>query len=131
VTGADGVRPEPLADRGEQLHLQPAAVHRQLRPAVSGVQAARLAPDLLAVPVVVGERAGRRPEPGDPLTETEFGQLTDGVRQQVEADAERAQSVRPLVHGHLGEARRVQAQRGGEATDAGARDDDHHGGTVL
>jgi hypothetical protein len=50
--------PEALGRRAEEQHLQAAAVHRVLRPAVTGEQAARLGVNVLAV------QADERPLPG-------------------------------------------------------------------
>jgi hypothetical protein len=124
VTGAHRVSPEPLPDHGEQFHLEPAAMHRQLRPAVTGVQAARLAPDQLTMPVVVGQRAGRGTQPFHAFAEAQLGELTHGVRQQVDPDAERPQPGGTLADRDVPEPGLVQAERHGEAADAGAHDHD-------
>ena len=59
MAGEDALRAEPL-DRGVQQDLlQHAAMDRELRPFVAGLDAARLAPDRLAVLGEIRELAGR------------------------------------------------------------------------
>ena len=61
--------------------------------------------------------------------EAELGELAHRVRQQVDADAERLQLGRGVDQLRL-DARRVQAERGGQARDPGARDEDTHRTTL-
>jgi hypothetical protein len=122
----DRTRPQAVLDLAREQQLELAPVHRQLRPPVSGVEAAALAPDGLAEPVGVRQAAGRHADRRDPFTQSQLGELAHGVRKQVDADTQGLQLPSALVHDHVAEPRSVQAERGGETADAGSDDDDLH-----
>ena len=84
------VSAEPLDDRVADHALQPAAVDRELRHLVAGVEAARLAPDLLAEAVEIEQLVGADGGGVEPLEQAEAAELGDRVRQHVDADAELA-----------------------------------------
>ena len=90
----NGVGAEAIAQRGEQQHLQPAAVHRILRIPVAAVDAARLTEQKRRLGVVVRDGRGRHGDPGQLVAEPELVELAHGVRQEVDADAERPQVAR-------------------------------------
>ena len=117
-------RPHRLVDHG----LQSSAMDRELRDVVAGVEAARLAPDLLPEPVGVEQLVGADRDRIEPVEQAELGQLFDGVRQRVDADAELADRVRLLEKLAIDPAR-VQHQRCHQAADARARNDDLHDNT--
>ena len=85
--------PDRLIDRA----LKAAAMDGKLRHLVTGIEAARLAPDLLAEPIGVEQLEGADRDGIEPLEQTEFGQFLDGMRQRVDADAELADDVGLLV----------------------------------
>ena len=125
MAGDDRLRAQPLVDRREQDLVQLAPRNRNLRPAIAGGAAARLAPDQLAVLVVerelLGEDAGR----GELVAETERGQFADGVGLQVDAVAERAQHRHRVIDA-AGDADLMQAQRLRQPGNPAADDDDLH-----
>ncbi len=53
ATGVDCLRPEPFLDGAMDHALQAAAMNRELRHVMAGIEAARLAPDFLAVTVEI------------------------------------------------------------------------------
>ena len=124
-TGAHGVRPEPGPHRGEQDHLQLAAVNGVLRPAVADVPAAGEAPDPVAVPVEVHHFRGGDSGRLELLAEAELGQFADRVRHQVDAHAERPQRSRRVDYGRV-DPGGVQRQRRREPADTRPRDDHAH-----
>ena len=117
-------RPHRLVDHA----LQPAAMDRELRNVVAGVEAARLAPDLLAEAVGVEQLVGADRDRVEPLEQAELGQFLDGVRQRVDADAELADGVR-LLEDFAVDPARVQHQRRYQAADAATCDDHLHDNT--
>mgnify|MGYP003136857680 CR=1 FL=1 len=123
--GADARPPEPFASRLVEDHLQPAAVDGILRPAIAGVAAARLAPDLLAVPVGVDQFLGLDRRRGEPVGEAQFRQFAHRMRQQVDADAERSDLRHRLEQRDL-DAGSVQGERRRQPADPAARHDDLH-----
>ena len=114
-------------DQGlQQDLLQDASMQGELGPRVPGGEAALLPPDLLAAPGAVDELR-RRDRPGAELVEeAQRVELPHGVGQEVDADSERAQFLHRVedvdLHPDL-----VEAERRGQATDAGA--DDRTAGT--
>ena len=123
--GDHGVSADPPPDGIEQRHLQPPAVNRELWHGVTGREPAGLAPDELTVAVEEAQ-FGRLHAEGEQLVEqVQTFEHAHGVRQEVDADPERAQLAHRLVDLHL-DARLVQRERGDEATDAPAGDDDPH-----
>src|SRR5215472_5218410 len=105
--------------------LEPAAVNRKLRHIISRVEPARLAPNLLAEAVGVEEFKSADRDRVEALQEPERGELLDGMRQRIDANAELADLLRLLEHLAL-HAARMQHQRGGEPADAAACDDRFH-----
>src|SRR5205085_1399086 len=100
-----------------------------LRHVVAGVEPARLAPDLLAEAVGVEQFIGADADRIETVEEAELGELLDGVRQGVDADAELAHRVRLLVDLAV-DAARMQHQRGGQPADAAADNDGFHDPTL-
>ena len=117
--------PEPF-DRGvEQDLLQRAAMDRELRPFVTGLDAARFAPDRLAVLGEVGEFLGADGGCIKRVLQAEFDQFAHRMRQHVDADAERPQ----LGHAFEdpdGNADLVQAERQRQPANATTRDENSH-----
>ncbi len=118
----DPARSEPLDGRVEQDLLQRAPMDRELRPGIAGREPACLSPDLLAPPRAVHERLGRDGAPAQVVEQPERVELAHGVRQQVDADAERAHLAGGLEHVDL-DTDLVEPERGREPADAAA---DHH-----
>ena len=123
-----GVQPafaEPRAHRLMDHALQPAAMHRELRHVVARVDAARLAPDLLAEPVGVDQLVGADRDRVEPLHQAELLQLLDGMRQRVDADAELADAL-GLLEQLAVDAAGMQHQGRGKPADSAADDNDLH-----
>ena len=116
---------EPLLDGAMDHALQPAAMDRELRHVVAGIEAARLAPDFLAVAVEIIQFIGANRDGIEPVQQAEAGQFADRMRQRVDADAEFADGV-GLFEQFAVDAARAQHQRGGEAADAASDDDRLH-----
>src|SRR3546814_19065635 len=94
-----------------------AAVDRELREFVATVEAAQVAPDLLAEAVGVDQLVGADSHAVESLEQAEGRQFLDGVRQGVDADAELADGPRLLVDLDL-DAFGVQAPRGRQPSDS-------------
>ena len=125
VAGENVLFAQPL-DRGiEQNLLQRAAMDRKLRPFVTGLDAARLAPDRLAVLGEIGEFFGADAGRVEPVVQAELDQFAHRMRQHVDADAERPQ----LRHAFKNSGRYadlVQAERQRQPADTAARDENSH-----
>ena len=98
---------------------------RELRHVVAGIEAARLAPDFLAVAVEIIQLVGADRGRIEPVQQPEAGEFADRMRQRVDADAEFADGV-GLLEQFAVDAARAQHQRGGEAADAASDDDRLH-----
>ena len=81
MAGEDVVLAEPLGRGIEQDLLQRAAMDRELRPFVSGVETARLAPDRLAMLGEVGELGGAHAGGVQPIEQAELGEFAHRMRQ--------------------------------------------------
>src|SRR5262249_40359005 len=114
-------RPHRLVDH----RLQAAAMDGELRHVVAGIDAARLAPDLLAEAVGVDELVGADGDLVEARQQAEFGKLLDGMRQRVDADAEFAHRVR-LLENLAVDAARVQHEGRSQPADSAANDDRLH-----
>ena len=126
VAGMNARFAEPCPHRMIDDALQPAAMDGELRHVVAGIGAARLAPDLLAEAVGVDELVGPDRHRIEAIEQPKLGQLLDGMGQRIDADAELANAVGLLVDLAVDSAR-MQHERGGEAADSAADDDDLHG----
>ena len=118
---------EPRANRLVDDALQASAVNRKLRHVITGVEPARLAPDLLAETIGIEQLVGADADLVEPRQKPERGELLDGVRQRVDADPELVNAV-GLFEDFAIDAARVQHQRGCEPTNAAAGDEDLHDG---
>ena len=123
AVGADDRLAQALHHRVAEHALEHAAMDRELGHRVTGVQAAQLAPHLLAEPVHVDELVGAHRHRVQPLEQAERLKLSDRMRQRVDAHAQLADRGRLLEHA-AGQPAPVQRQRGGQASDAAADDDD-------
>ena len=110
--------------------LQPAAMDRELRNVVAGIEAARLAPDLLAEAIGIDELVGADRDRVEPVEQAEVGKLFDRMRERIDADAKLADRVRLLENLTIDPAR-MQHQPGHQATDAAAGDDYFHDATLY
>ena len=106
--------------------LQPSAMDGELRKLVACVSTTQLAPDFLTEAVGVEEFVGADADHVEPAEQIELGQLLDGVRQGVDADAELADGVGLLVNLARDPAR-MQHEGGRQAPDPAADDNDLHG----
>ena len=127
----DRVGSEATAHLVGEQQLELASMHRQLRPVVAGLGAARLAPDELAEPIDVREAAGRHADRGHRVAEAQLGQFPHRMREEVDADAQRPQLLCALDHGDVGDSRTFEAQGGRETADSGTDDDDLHTASLL
>ena len=123
VIGDDAVGARARDERREQHHLQVTAVDREHRPFVAAVAPARIVVDQLAEAVVVADLGGGDRDLGERILQAELGQFLAGMRQQVDADAERLDLRRGLVDA-AGNAGLMQPQPERQPADAGADDDD-------
>src|SRR5476649_1480589 len=123
VVELDRVFPQPRARRVEQRLVQVGAMDRELRPAVAGVAAARLLEDELAMAAVEGELARLDAKRGERLLQAELRQFAHGMRQEVDADAER-HHLRHRFEDAARDAGLVQAERQRQPADTAAHDQD-------
>src|SRR5262245_29375992 len=98
-------------------------MERVLRPRITGVVPARLIPDRLTVLRMKTERARQDRGLFERVLEPERPQLLDRMRQQIDADAERADVVDGFEDARS-DADAVQCERATQAREPGA-DDDH------
>ena len=126
AAGADGIGTQPLDHGLMDDALQAAAVDRELRHVVAGIQAALLVPDLLAVAGQIEQLMGADRDLVEPVQQADGGKLADRMRQRIDADAEFADRVRLFVKLAV-DAAGPQHERGGEAADTTADDDRLHG----
>ena len=124
--GADPVLPEPPPDRFEEHGLEVAAVHRVLRPVVSGRPSERLAKDELAEPVEENRLPRLHRDARQLRVEPEPGQLLHRVRQEVDADPDRLDLGRRLEHPG-GDAGLLEGEGQGQPADPAADDQHFHG----
>ena len=125
MAGENVLFSQPLGRGIEQDLLQRAAMDRKLRPFVSGLDAARLAPDRLAVLGEIRELPGADGVRIELVVQAELDQFAHRMRQHVDADAERPQ----LGHAFKNPGRNadlVQAERQRQPADAAARDEYGH-----
>ncbi|SKT92480.1 Uncharacterised protein [Mycobacteroides abscessus subsp. abscessus] len=93
-------------------------MHRDLWVRVVACQAPRFGEQHGAVLVAEPDLGGGDSHAGQPFTQPELGEYTHGVRQHVDADAERFDFTRALQHHHL-KTRGVQGEGRRKAADAG------------
>ena len=125
VAGVQPAFAKPRTHRLVDHALQPAAMHRELRHVVAGVDAARLAPDLLAEAVGVDQLVGADRDRVEPLHQTELLELLDRMRQRVDADAKLADAL-GLLEQLAVDAAGLQHEGRGESPDSTADDNDLH-----
>ncbi|SCD87286.1 hypothetical protein GA0115246_107292 [Streptomyces sp. SolWspMP-sol7th] len=116
--GADRVGAESGPYRLEEEVLEDGAVDAVLRHGVPQAEAPRLAPQVAAVPVVVGEDGGGDGVVGEGLAEAERGEFGDGAGRQAHAGARGQRKVGGLDDGSP-DTGGVQGEREGEAADPG------------
>ena len=116
---------EPGTDRLKNDALQPAAMNGELRNVVSGVEPARLAPDLLSEPVGVEQLVGADRDRVQAIEQAKLCQFLDGMRQRIDPDAQLANDV-GLLEDFAVDPARVQHQRRYQAAHAAAGDDHLH-----
>src|SRR5580692_1438512 len=125
AAGVNGLRPQPLLDGAMDHALQPAAMDRELRHVMAGIDAAGFAPDFLAVAVEIIKHVGADRDIVELLQQPETGEFADRMRQRVDADAEFADGVR-LLEQLAADAAGAQHQRGGQAPDTAPDDNRLH-----
>src|ERR1700689_3387052 len=130
MTGENVLWSQPLGRGIEQDLLQRAAMHRELRPFVTGLEAARLAPDRLAVFGEIRQLPGAHAGRIELVEQAELGQFAHRMGQHVDADPERFQLSHALEHA-CRNADLVQAERQGQPADAAAGDEYGHDGPSL
>src|SRR5712675_3379548 len=86
MAGENVFGPQPFGRGVEQDLLQRAAVDRKLRPFVTGLDAAGLAPDRLAVLGEIRELLGAYASRVERVMQAELDQFAHRVRQHVDAD---------------------------------------------
>jgi len=123
VPGHDLAGTQALSGGIQQDHQQCAAVDGELRPVVTGLAASGLRPDTLPVIIIIAEFGGRNRGCGQHVMQSEVGQFAHGMGQQIDADAQRLRCGNGLEDTAV-DADLVQAQRGCQAGDAAAGDQD-------
>jgi hypothetical protein len=88
AAGVNGVMAEPLLDGAVDHALQPAAVDRELRNVVAGIDAAGFAPDFLTMAVEIVKLVGADRDIIERLQQAEPREFADRMRQGVDANAE-------------------------------------------
>src|SRR4051812_30938355 len=116
---------EPRARRLIDDALQAAAMDRELRHVVAGIEPARLAPDLLPEAIGVEQLAGTDRDRVEPLQQPELLELLDGMRQRIDTDAKLADAVGLLVDLAI-DAAGMQHQRGRQPAHSSADNDRLH-----
>jgi hypothetical protein len=122
VIGVHPLGAKTFAHRAMEHPKQGAAVDRELRPAVPGADAARFAPDPLAVLGVVDEFRGRDAHRVQRVEQAELRELAGRVREQVDPDPDLLHARRRLVDVDVTKTRVVQCQGERHAADAAACD---------
>ncbi len=126
MAGEDAALAEPCPHRLMDDRLQPATVDRELRHIEAGLDAARLAPDLLAEAVGVDQFVGADGDIVEARQQPEAGQFLDRMRQGVDADPEFADLGSLLIDLAVDTAFGEHEGRG-QATDTAADNDGLHG----
>jgi hypothetical protein len=120
----DCLRSDPLQHRAIEQHLQLAAMDGVLRPVVAGAQTARLGVHVLAVETDQRPFERLDADGGECFrADAHFVELAHGVGLQVDAHAQRLE-LRDGFKDVARDSDLVERERGGEAADAGARDED-------
>src|SRR5262249_17235963 len=107
-----------------------AAMDRELRPFVAGFQSARFAPDRLAALGEVSEFPRTDAGGIEAVVQAKLDQLAHGMRQHIDADAERLQLAHALEHAR-GNANLGQAERQRQPANAAAWDENGHDAPSL
>ena len=121
--GAHGVGAQPLSDSGQQLGLQCAAVDGELRVVIARVSTPRFRPDQLPVAIEVDQLLRGNSVGGKLPVELQPCQHPDGVRQEVDADAQRTDLAGRLEH-HTADAARMKSERERQPAHSATCDDD-------
>ncbi len=125
MAGEDVGLAKPFGRSIEQDLLQYATMDRELRPFIAGLDAARFAPDRLAVLGKERQFLGAHARCVKLVEQAELDQFAHGVRQHVDADAERPQR-RHALEDFGGNADLVQAECQRQPADAAAGDENGH-----
>ena len=115
------------SQRLEQDALEAPPVDRELRDGQPRIESPGIAQDRLTVTVRHDQRAGADGDRVEGVEQPQAGELGDGRRENVDADAELADRVGLLEHVDA-DVPPVQGERGGETTDSPA---DHDRATAL
>ena len=91
VAEADGIVAQALLHRAGQQQLEFAAMNRNLRPAIAGGDAARLAPDRSAPFVAIKKLVDFHARAAKLVEQSQFREFPRGMRQHIDAHAQRRQ----------------------------------------
>ena len=122
----DPLIPEAGTCRLQQDHLQRPPGNRELRPIVPGVQPPILLPDLLTVTVGINQLPGLDADCCKFVLQSQFGKLSDGMRQHIDVDAKRSNFGHSLENGRLN-SRLLKAERRRQPANSTADDEHMHG----
>src|SRR5437868_11861626 len=100
-------------------------MNRELRHIVTGIDAARFAPDLLPMTIEIVKLVGTNCDIIELLQQAEPGEFADRMRQGIDADAEFADSFR-LLEEFAANPASPQHQRRGKATNTTSDDNRLH-----
>src|SRR5690349_4657757 len=93
AAGVDGIMAQPFDHRLMDHALQATAMDGELRHIMAGIEPTLLVPDLLAVASEIEQLKGADRNLVEAIQQTERGELSDRVRQRVDADAQLANGV--------------------------------------
>ncbi len=113
-------RAQAIRDCREQQLLETSTVDRVLRPAIPGRETSGLCPYQLPFPVVIAELGCRQTDLRKVVSETEFDELSDRVRWQVDAHTDLANVLHGLEDFNIGKAGRMKTECRSQAADTGS-----------
>src|SRR3984957_9373348 len=130
AAGVNRVRSQSLLDGAVNHALQPAAMDRELRHVMAGVDTADVAPDFLAMAIEIIEHISADRDVVELLQQTKAGEFADRMRQRIDADAEFADRIR-LLEQFAPDAAGPQHQPRGQAANTATDDNRLHRTTPL
>ena len=101
----------------DEQPLQLTTVNRILRPSISGIKSARFSPNQLPGRVIIGELFCPHPDGCQRVSEPQFTEFANGVRRQVDADANVPNFACSFEHDNIVAAGGMQAKGGRQSTD--------------
>ncbi|MNX90244.1 hypothetical protein D3C86_1222870 [compost metagenome] len=119
---AYSARAQAIRDSREQQLLEAPAVDRVLGPAIPGRETSSLCPYQLPLPVVIAELCSWQADLREVISKSEFDELSNSVRWQVDTHADFANVLHGLEHFDVGKAGGMKTECRSQAADAGSSD---------